>query len=81
MEHILRKLNRNNRHDFIINSRKITNIRSANNGGETQETVKGPTELNTEARLKINKKNTEVMSNSTDTYIKLNGGALDYVPE
>ena len=59
----------------------MTNIISANNSGEIQETVNEPTELNTDARLKINKKKTELMTNSTDTYIKLNGEALDYVAE
>jgi hypothetical protein len=81
MEHILRKLNWSNKCDLIINSRKMTNIKSANNSGETQETVNGPTELNREARLKINKKKTEVMSNSADKHIKPNGEPLDYVPE
>jgi len=81
MEHILRKLNWSNKYDLIIDSRKLTKIRSANNSDETQETVNGPTQLNTDATLKINQNKTEVMSNSTDTYIKLNGEALDYVPE
>jgi hypothetical protein len=72
MAHMLRKLNWSNKHDLIINSRKMTDIRSANSSGETQEMVNGPTELNTDARLKITKKKTELMSNGTDTYIKLN---------
>jgi len=59
----------------------MANIRSANKSGGTQETVNGPTELNTDARLKINKKKTELMTNSTDTYIKLDGEALDHVTE
>ena len=60
----------------LYDSRKMTNIRAANNSGVTQETVNGPTELNTDARLKINKKKTELITNSTDTYIKLNGKLL-----
>jgi hypothetical protein len=73
--------NWSNKHDLIINSRKPANIRAANNGAEKQETVNGPTKPHTDAGLKINKKKTEVMTNSTDTYIKLNREALDYVPE
>ena len=61
---------------------ELTNIRSANNSGKTQETVNGPTEMNTDAGRKINlKKRTEVTINNTDTHIKLKGEALDYVPE
>ena len=56
-------------------------MRTSINNSETQETVNGPTELNTDAGPKINKKMTDVMTNSTDTQIRLNGEALDYVPE
>jgi hypothetical protein len=71
LEHVCRKLNWSNKRD-LINSGKLTNIRSANNSGDTQETVNGSTKLNIDAGLKINRKETEVMTNSADTYMELN---------
>jgi hydrogenase maturation factor len=53
----------------------------ANSCGELQETVNEVTKLCTDAGLQIITQKTKVMTNITEIEIKLNGEALEYVPE
>lgn len=88
MELIFSKMNWRNICGLNINGRKLTNLKFAcdillfaKSNEELQEMMNELTEVSTVAGLKINAKNTKVMENSAEIEIKLNGEALECVPE